>query len=171
MKAFWTFVWVFLAVGLLLFILDAPDLKHSAPDTDQMAGTEHHKINERVRVGYWSYMIANWHWADFLGPYPSLERPDAKFLILDMVIENDDRSASTLPLIKVVDAQGREYDETSKDSLSEDSFGILKSLNPGVASRGRVAFDVPVGKYAVMVSGGLQSSETAIIELGAPFAQ
>jgi Domain of unknown function (DUF4352) len=138
----------------------------ASPNTGQTSVSRHHRVNEKVQIGYWSYTILNWQWADAIGAYPFLERPDAKFLILDMAIENDDRSASTLPPIKLVDSLGREFEESSKSAPFDTYFGPLKSLNPGVTSRGRVAFDVPVGKYAVVVPGGFESSETAIIDLG-----
>jgi hypothetical protein len=150
--------------GILLIYLFAHDQNQTAKDTA-------HHVNEKVHVGYWSYTILGWGWANAIGSYPFVETPDAKFLILDMIIENDDQSASTLPPIKLVDAQGREYEETSKGGLSDAYFDPLKSLNPGVTSRGRVAFDVPVGQYEVVVSGGFHSSETALIDLGSPVGQ
>jgi len=52
-----------------------------------------------------------------------------------------------------------------KAVFMDNSFGILKRLNPGVSSRGYVVFDVPTGKYALKVSGGFASGDSALIDL------
>jgi len=64
-----------------------------------------------------------------------------------------------------VDAAGREYDESSKGIFLDDSFGMLKNLNPGVTSRGNVVFDVPRGKYELKVAGGFTSGKSELIDL------
>jgi hypothetical protein len=84
---------------------------------------------------------------------------------VDLAIRNNDKSASTLPPMKLLDVAGREYDESSKGIFVERSFGMLKSLNPGVSSRGYVVFDVPPGKYVLKLSGGYTSGENALVEL------
>lgn len=118
-----------------------------------------------MHVGYWSYAVWGSHWRDSIGTEYLREYPDAEFLVIDVTVRNDDKTSSTLPSLELVDSQGREYSETSKGSLQEDFFGPLKSLNPGVESRGFVAFDVPKGKYTLKVSGGFTSGENAQIDL------
>jgi hypothetical protein len=97
-----------------------------------------------------------------------METPDAQFLVLDLYVRNNDRTASTLPPLKLVDAQGREFDESGKGTLVPGVFEALKKLNPGVSSRGYVVFDVPHGQYTLLVSGGFESGEHALIDLSAP---
>lgn len=89
--------------------------------------------------------------------------PETRFLVVDLAVRNNDRTASTLPPMKLLDATGREYDESSKGILIERSLG--KSLSPGVSSRGYVVFDVPQGKYVLKVSAGDTSGESALIVL------
>jgi hypothetical protein len=93
------------------------------------------------------------------------EAPDAEFLIVDLYTRNNDRTASTLAPLKLVDALGREYEESSKGTFMPGTFDTLKQLNPGVSSRGYVVFDVPHGKYSLQVSGGFESGEHALIDL------
>jgi len=124
-----------------------------------------HKLNTDVFVGYWAYRCISAHWQRSIGSEYTAQYPDARFLVVDLAIRNNDKTASALPPVKLVDSDGREYDESSKGIFMENSFGILKSLNPGVSSRGYVVFDVPAGKYALKVSGGFTSGESGLIEL------
>jgi hypothetical protein len=127
---------------------------------------EKHKIGETFPVGYWTYRCNGTHWQQRIGRGLLAENPDAAFLVVDMTIRNDDKTSSTLPPMKLVDAQGREYDESSKGSFTDGSFGMLKDLNPGVSSRGFVVFDVPPhGDYALKVSGGFESGEDTLVDL------
>jgi hypothetical protein len=99
---------------------------------------------------------------------PSLgraEMPDAKFLVVDLYIRNNDRTASTFPPVKLVDAQGREYDQSSKGTFMPGVFDSFKQLNPGVSSRGYVVFDVPSGQYLLLLSGGFESGEHTLVDL------
>jgi hypothetical protein len=84
---------------------------------------------------------------------------------VDLAIRNNDKSASVLAPVKLIDTEGREYDESSKGIFLDNSFGLLKKMNPGVSSRGYVVFDVPRGKYALKVSGGYTSGQSALIDL------
>jgi hypothetical protein len=124
-----------------------------------------YRLNDTAHIGYWSYRASEAHWARSIGSEYLRETPDAVFLIVDITVRNDDSSASTLPPIKLVDAAGREYEETSKAALTKGFFGPLKSINPGVTSEGKVAFDVPQGKYSLLLSGGFNSGETAKVSL------
>jgi hypothetical protein len=125
----------------------------------------HYAIKQTVHVGYWSYAVWSTKWQNSIGSDFMAERPDADFLVVSMTVRNNDKTSSTLPPIKLVDSQGREYDSTSKGSFSEGFFGPLKTLNPGVESTGLVAFDVPKGQYSLEVSGGFTSGENVLIDL------
>lgn len=118
-------------------------------------------IGQNVSVGYWTYRCLGVRWQRSIGS----EYADARFLVVDLVVGNDDKTASTLPPMKLLGEDDREYDDSSKSIFLERSFGTLKSLNPGVYSRGYVVFDVPPGKYVLKVSGGYKSGQSASIEL------
>lgn len=125
-----------------------------------------HSIGENFSVGYWSYQCNGAAWRPFLvSGYSSIERPDAEFLIVDLTVRNDDRTSSTLPPPKLVDAQGREFDESSKEIFVDGSFETFKQLNPGVSSRGIAVFDAPHGDYMLKVSGGILSGKDALVDL------
>ena len=135
----------------------------SHPDSPVAALT--HKIGDSVTVGYWSYRVYGSQWKSSIGSEYTNESPDAAFLVIDIAIRNNDKSSSTLPSMKLVDPEGREYDESSKAWVQDGSFGLLKSLNPNVVSRGLAIFDLPRGIYKLKVSGGYTSGENALIDL------
>jgi hypothetical protein len=125
------------------------------------------KIGDTFAIGYWAYTVhgATWQTAVPSAGY-SAEFPDAAFLIVDLSACNEDRTASTLPRFKLVDNQGREYDESSKGVYLQGAFETLKTMNPGVYSRGNVLFDVPHrSDYRLKVSGGLESEKFRLVDL------
>ena len=131
-----------------------------------MPAVTKHKIGETFSVGYWTYICDGTHWQNMIGSGYTAEMPDAAFLVVDLTIRNGDKTSSTLPPLKLVDVEGREYNESSKDIFMEHSFGMLKDVNPGVSSRGYVVFDVPRrGDYALKVSGGFESGEHTLVDL------
>src|SRR5689334_6541312 len=73
-----------------------------------------HRIGEGFSIGYWWYRCNGIRWQSAISSgVGSYEVPDAAFLVVDLSIRNDDRTASVLPPLKLVDAQGREYIESS----------------------------------------------------------
>jgi len=126
-------------------------------------------IGEEVSVGYWSYRCNSAEWPGMIDSgFGSLETPDAAFLVLNLSVTNNDRTASTLPPPHLIDLQGREYDESDKGVLMPGRFDVLKKLNPSVSSRGYVVFDAPRVAYLLKVSGGFESKEYALIALPIP---
>ncbi len=166
--------WVYfvVAVGLLLFMgmcssafRESTTPSTSASNSSTQVTEVRHQLGQDVFVGYWAYRCMSAQWRKSIGSEYTAQYPDARFLVVDLAIRNNDKTASTLPPVKLVDNEGREYDESSKGIFMDNSFGMLKSLNPGVSSRGYVVFDVPPGKYALKVSGGFTSGGSAIIDV------
>ncbi len=124
-------------------------------------------MGDTVKVGYWTYRCNRAGRVPFVGHSQyDLERADATFIAVDLTIENNDRTPSTFPPPKLIDSEGREYEESSKAFMLEGAFNIWKKLNPDVSSRGLILFDVPDGrKYTLVLSGGFRSRQTALIDL------
>lgn len=143
-------------IGLVVWVLLDPPQTPDRP----------HQIGEGFSVGYWAYRCNGVQWRPGIGEGFTAESPDAAFLVVDLTVQNNDRSESVLPPPKLIDEQGREFGETPKAALMNGSFGIMKSLNPGVSSRRLVVFDVPPnGRYMLQVSGGIESGEHAVVSL------
>jgi hypothetical protein len=165
-------------VGIVLLILfiawvssrDANQTPARSSEAPAGQAPKTHRIGEDFSVGYWSYRCDGATWQSMIPSLGAPEAPDAAFLVVDLYIRNNDRTASTLPPLKLVDAQGREYDESSKGTFMPGAFDVLKELNPGVSSRGYAIFDAPRGQYTLKVSGGLESGEHALVDLS-PLAE
>lgn len=128
-----------------------------------MVGCNHSSI--RRVVGYWNFAVWSTKWQDSIGT-DHKQWPDAKFLVVELYAENKDKTASVIPPIKLVDTQGREYDQSTKEVYVKDYFPPLKSLNPDVGTFGYLVFDVPADrKYALRLSGGMNSGAEALVDL------
>jgi hypothetical protein len=157
-----------IASGIVILLIIAAIGGSSGNNSNSSAGVtpaKVHKIGETVTVGVWSYEVTDVHWAKSIGDYPVTQWPDAKFLIVGLVARNNDRTASVLPPLKLVDGANREYDQSSNEIYLEHSFGMLKSVNPGVESSGDILFDVPEGTYKLQLSGGFESGESTTVDL------
>jgi hypothetical protein len=80
----------------------------SAAKTGVLAPKQYY-IGDNVAVGYWSYRINGIQWRSSFGEELNVERPDAQFLVLDLSVRNNDKTVSTLPPIKLVNAAGQEF--------------------------------------------------------------
>jgi hypothetical protein len=122
------------------------------------------KIEETFSIGYWAYTVYSASWREWIPSLGSIESPDAAFLVIDVSACNRDRTASVLPPFKLIDRQGREYE--AKSTFMQGAFDALKTLNPGVYSRGYLVFDVPrYDEYMLRASGGFESGEHRLVDL------
>lgn len=126
-------------------------------------------LGQSVSIGYWSYRCDRAVWTGMLGNSFTAERANAAFLVLDLTVQNNDNSASTLPPLHLVDTEDRIYDESSAGMLNDGFFGPLEKLNPSVSKHGYVVFDVPRDReYKLQVSGGFESGKSELITLTPP---
>lgn len=165
-KAFAAIVMIFVAlIGLGLLVGPSNSSASSSAAATADSSPVLHKIGDTVHVGYWTYRVDGFRWTPVVGDGMLAERADAHFIIVDLIIRNDDRTASTLPKIVLVDPEGREFEQSSKGIFMDGSFGVLKEVNPGVESSGHLVFDVPPGQYTIKLSGGIESSDAALVAL------
>jgi hypothetical protein len=129
----------------------------------EMVGRE----GEVRRVGTTVYKVVRSWWQDKLSNNEVLEEhPDANFLLVQLIVRNDDKEARTIPPFKLVDETGGEHETTDKAYAFDGSIGVLESLNPGVQKEGVVIFDcLQTHRYSLKVSGGFWSAEDALITL------
>jgi TonB family protein len=173
MKAFFFIVAIGVtAVLLILFVVGLSATSSSSTDHASMpnenlgAQQQVHAANEAVNVGYWTYRCNGAAWRDVISTGFDVVRPDARFLVVDVSLVNNDKSESYRAPMKLIDGEGREFSESSESFELPNSLSALKSLNPSVATRGLVLFDIPpTGTYRLQVSGGFTSDEKVLIEL------
>lgn len=78
------------------------------------------------------------------------EKADGIFIILDVEVENTGKSAEYLmdSYLKIIDEQGREFSPNSAAAIylkPQGSALMFKQVNPGIAKKGKIVFDVPEG--------------------------
>lgn len=168
-------VWCIVGALIILWVLVSPNIFRSpepphpqatASSPPIPAPVRQNSMRDTVHVGYWSYVVWDDEWKKTLGSQYLHKQADAEFLVLRIAVVNNDKTASVIPPFKLVDYEGREYDESSDAAVYlPRGFGILKSVNPSVRADGYIAFDVPRGGYVLKVSGGFTSGKTALIGL------
>jgi TonB family protein len=145
-------------------IQSTPTESSQSPLTENPIPT--YKIDDSFSVGYWFYTCHGAVWRTWLGSPYHTENPNGEFVLIDITARNDDTSSSTLPPFRLQDKEGRTYDESSAGVFEPGFFSVLQQLNPGVAKRGYLVFDVPPDReYVLVVSGGIESGKRAIVIL------
>jgi hypothetical protein len=137
-----------------------------AAQSEQKSNTGH-PTGENLKVGYMEYKVFDSWFTNQLSDrsYQNVP-PDAQYLVVDLQMQNDDKEQRTVPGFKLVDENSAEYGTTDKAWGTEGSVGVFQDLNPGVAKRGLVIFDVPTNhKYKLKVSGGYWATDEALIDL------
>ncbi len=156
-----------LVIILLLSFVGAFDAQRGHTDAVSEPAVPVAQLGQTVHVGYWTYRVNSAEWVPGIANGLTYEQPDAAFLVINLSARNEDRSESVLPPVKLIDASGREFSQSSAGALSDGFFSPLKSLNPGVGSRANVVFDVPPGQYRIRLSGGHLSRDSALVLLPA----
>jgi len=146
------------------------------PQSQKQASTEKapdkiYNEGDTVHIGYTTYVVWKCGWVVSLPPYYD-EKANAAFLLIDLTVRNDDTKPRSIPLFKLIDENGAEYEVCTK-GLGDQYIDVFDSLNPSVTKRGYIVFDVPTNhKYKLNVSGGYWSGGNALIVLSPkPFRQ
>lgn len=141
--------------------------KPTVSQTKSKPETKIFKEGETANIGYTSYAVWRSCWSNRLSDNQFLDqKPDAKFLFVELTVRNDDKKARSIAPFKLIDENNAEYEASSKAWAVEGSIGVLTSLNPSVEKQGFIVFDVPTGHtYKLKLSGGYWSSENAFVQL------
>lgn len=138
------------------------------PENEQMTA---YVIGDRVVSGDIAYTITNVQTSPTLSNEYSSTSADGIFVIVDMNLENVGKETITMTsnYVKLVDDQARVF-ESDTDSwmyIDNNDNLLLKQLQPGLQTKGRIVFDVPVGgAYGAMVTGSIWGGDEQLILLG-----
>jgi hypothetical protein len=123
-----------------------------------------YSLEQPFSVGYWNYVVHSAAWKSSIYELGEMKAPDSgTFLVVDASVCNSDRTESTRPQFKLVDAQGREFSEYIM--WEGGALNTLQMLNPSVCKRGLIFFDAPAANYNLVMSGGYESTDLAIVYL------
>lgn len=133
--------------------------------------TKAYFVGDRVVSGDIAYTITNVQTSPTLSNEYQSTSADGIFVILDMDIENIGKETNTMTsnYIMLVDDQARVF-ESDSDSwmyIDNDNNILMKQLQPGLKTTGRIIFDVPVGGiYGAVVTGSIWGGNEQVIVLG-----
>jgi len=137
------------------------------PSATKTASDKPYIEGATVSVGYTSYAVRRSWWSYKLSTNQFIdERPNARYLFVELTVRNDDNKARIVPPLKLVDANGAEYSTDSRGEMADNAISILEQLNPGVSKQGVIVFDAPPGlNYRLKLDGGYWSTESAFVQL------
>jgi hypothetical protein len=137
------------------------------PATESESTSRRFHVGDQVKAGGWTYQVRYVSWTPYVRDGESnLEMADAAFMVIDLVVDNNNPTPSFLPSNELIDSQDREYEPSSRALFVPGAFEVLKPLKPNVSSEGKLVFDVPPDrKYTLWLSGGTTSGTGVLIDL------
>jgi hypothetical protein len=121
-----------------------------------------------VRIGSFRFLVRGsaWHHGGLDGPGGGSIRPNLAFLTIDVEAQNVGVKEQIVSPFKLCDELGGEHDQADNAWQLPGVLDPVESLAPGKTRRGRIVFDVPAGhRYLLLVRGGFQSRESALVRL------
>jgi hypothetical protein len=119
-------------------------------------------------VGGLKYTVFQSEWRESLDSPQGPRTPKHKYLLLHLAVENTSTEETGIPMFRLVNEKGEEFDEESNGNGVTDWLGFLRTSKPSATERGAVVFDVPQTGYKLRVSSGGDDPEkekTALIEI------
>lgn len=131
------------------------------------ADSKVYELGEEIAVGSLVYAVTQTTWADQLDGPNGMRVPTNKFLMVNLSVKNAGREAAGVPLLTLIDANGKEYMELDKGEGVPQWLGALRTLGEGNSESGNLLFDVPQGSYKLRVSSGgdVEKESTALVNL------
>lgn len=121
-----------------------------------------------VRIGSFRFLVLGsaWHREGLQGPGGSSIRPNLAFLTVEVEAQNVGVKEQIISPFKLRDELGGEHDQADNAWQLPGVMDPVESLAPGKTQHGRIVFDVPAGHgYLLLVRGGFQSRESALVRL------
>jgi hypothetical protein len=148
------------AIVACLLVCSAGCVKKIAPEKTAEMGAP-------VVAGPLEYTAIDTQWKESLDGGSGQRLPAARFLLVQMSIRNSGAGEAGVPMMQVIDANGKSYQELSNGEGVPQWLGFLRVLKPGETLHGAALFDAPPGAYKLRVSSGgdAEHETTALIEL------
>ncbi|ALA12438.1 DUF4352 domain-containing protein [Paenibacillus larvae] len=134
------------------------------------------KIGESTTVGKFEVTVNGIKENKTIGENEFLQKKtENQFLIVDVSVKNLDKDSRTIDtsMFKIIDDKGSEYSPLSDGDLyvnSSENKMFLSKINPNIAKKGNVVFEMPEGiaglKLQVGSGIGFKAGESATIDLG-----
>ncbi len=131
------------------------------------APSKAHRMGEVVKVGGLEYTVLEAEWVPQIETPGGSRVPKDRFVLLRLAIRNVANRESTMPLLKLVDEQAREFPEVSDLREWQDWLGLLRVIQPGDMLQGRIVFDAPTRDLRLQAADATDagSERHALIEV------
>jgi hypothetical protein len=127
-------------------------------------------IGQKVQVGKLSYQVLEASWVSEV--QGAKNPPKNRVLQLRLAVTNSGGQEATIPLLKLIGANGNETLEIAEIEENSQWMGALRRLQPAIPEEGYIYFDVPVGAYRLEVvdNSNVDDEKQAHIEIPASLA-
>lgn len=126
-----------------------------------------YEMGEEIATGQLIYTVTQTTWVEQMEGPNGLRVPASRFLLVNLTVKNGGRETAGVPLLTLIDANGKEYMELDKGEGVSEWLGALRTLTDGATQTGNLLFDVPQGAYKLRLSSGgdVEKESTALVNL------
>lgn len=151
----------------LLKSLPLAALVASVSCRDKRTATKSFRMGERVTVGNLVYSVAHSTWQTHLGEGGGQRVPENRFVTVEVTVSNSGSQEVAVPLLTLVDANGKAYLESENGEGVSNWMGLLRIVKPVQALNGNLLFDVPRASYKLQLTDGAEPDEekTAFVDI------
>lgn len=130
------------------------------------AAKQQFHLGDRAPAGQITYMGLS---AEYRDQIPGAKEPlKDRYLVMRLSATNGGAQEVTLPLTRLIAADGKEYPEVTEVEGFPEWLGPLRRIEPGKTEQGYIVFDVPVGAYKLEVSGGGDLEQEQLVQIDVP---
>lgn len=116
------------------------------------ANTVTAKMGEAVTLGGVEHTVLGAEWKASLGQGAEARMPTQQFLVLRLAASNKGGDGAEIASMRLLAADGTEYEELANGSGLPDWFGLVRQINPGESRQGTVLFDAPLAVYTLKLT-------------------
>jgi len=121
------------------------------------------QMGDRITAGPLTYNVIQTVWRPQLGDALKIRVPSQRFLIVTVSATNGGGREISVPLLTLVDQNGKEYRESDNGEGVDNWFGLLRDIAPAETRQGNLVFDVPLSSYKLrLTDGGEPGTERAV---------
>lgn len=126
-------------------------------------------MGAQVAVGPLIYTAIEAEWRAQLDGATGPRTPKHRFLLMNVSVTNSGGSDVGIPLLRVIDTEGREFMEEDNGDGVPHWLGFLRVVRPAQTEQGQLLFDVPPGSLKLRVSVATESENEPYSLIDVPF--
>jgi len=124
-----------------------------------------YSMGERVQVGPLVYNVMEADWRPKMGEGEQARIPSHRFLTVHLSVTNGGGEALSIPSLKLLDDNGRTYDESIDGQNVPSWLGLIRKLKPVDTLEGNILFDVEPKSYKLKLNDDADAGQPALVEM------